>query len=212
MHYKEIEKYWDSKVGEVEFTTKLEIEHFQKLVPMNARILDYGTGYGRTLKQLQDLCYTSLYGIEISEQMINASKLLCPIANIHKYDGKDTKLLDSYFDAVILLGILTCISENQNQLNTIKEIYRIMKPGAYLFVSDFLINNDERNIIRYKGFEDKYKTYGTFELENALTLRHHSKEWIMELFAVFNLISYKESVFKTMNGNYSNGFTLICKK
>ena len=81
-----------------------------------------------------------------------------------------------------------------------------------IYINDFLLNNDSRNLERYNRYHAKYTNYGTFELENGAVLRHHTKKWINELLKGFKTLEYCETQFKTMNKNISNAFFYFGKK
>jgi ubiquinone/menaquinone biosynthesis C-methylase UbiE len=91
----------------------------------------------------------------------------------------------------------------------ISELYRILKTGGILYVSDFLLNSDRRNIDRYTAGNWKYKNFGVFKTEDGAILRHHSTEWIRQLLQNFTLNIYEELLFPTINNNQSNGFYSI---
>ena len=51
---------------------------------------------------------------------------------------------------MILFGVLTCIPSDKEQKSLISEIKRILKPEGIVYVNDFLINSDKRNVLRYE--------------------------------------------------------------
>ena len=72
-----------------------------------------------------------------------------------------------------------------------------------------LINTDQRNIVRYNKFKDKYDSYGVFELPEGAILKHHSEKLIAQLTQTFQRLWYKKFEVTTMNGNKSNAFQYI---
>lgn len=80
-----------------------------------------------------------------------------------------------------------------------------------MYVNDFLLNTDERNISRYEKFKDAYGTYGVFELPEGAVLRHHDEAWIKKLLRDFIEAEYRHLTFTTMNGYKSNGFYFVGK-
>jgi 2-polyprenyl-3-methyl-5-hydroxy-6-metoxy-1,4-benzoquinol methylase len=59
------EKYWDKVAGKKEFTVKFKPELFAQYVGTSGRVLDFGCGYGRTLRELHDRGFKKLYGIDL---------------------------------------------------------------------------------------------------------------------------------------------------
>ncbi len=70
------------------------------------------------------------------------------------------------------------IVNDKEQIALLKEIKRVLKPNGILYINDFLLNTDERNIERYKLFQDKYQKYGVFELPEGAAVRHHDIKWV----------------------------------
>jgi len=206
------EEYWDSVAEKKEFTTPFQIELFKNVVPKEARILDVGCGYGRTLQELYLSKFTNLSGIDISKKMIDKGTKLYPKITLKKYDNFKFPFENNSFDAVILLAVLTCIISNNEQEKLIDEIQRVLKDDGILYINDFLINSDQRNIDRYKRYESKYNKYGIFELSEGVVLRHYTKVRIGELLSNFENIVFESVIYTTMNGHKSNGLSYIGRK
>nr|WP_294467245.1 class I SAM-dependent methyltransferase [uncultured Anaerofustis sp.] len=207
----EQKEYWNNIADTKEFTTPFNLSEFSNFVKKDMKILDVGCGYGRTLNELYDFGYKNLYGIDFSGNMIKRARMNNPSIDF-KVNDVDLPYKDDTFDAVILFAVLTCISDNDTQRDLIREIYRVLKPGGIVYVNDFLLNNDERNINRYNKYKDKYGIYGVFELEEGAILRHHDYGYIKGLLNVFDKLKFKRETFKTMNGHTSNGFYFFGKK
>lgn len=206
------EKCWDELAEKKEFPTPFQITEFKKHVNQGMKILDVGCGYGRTLSELHNNGFANLTGVDFSEKMIKRGLNLYPYLKLIKNNGKTLPFLDDEFDAVILIGVLTSNFQNKEQENLIREISRVLKSNGKLYLSDFLLNDDARNLKRYQRYEDKYKIYGVFELPEGLTLRHHTIKHVSELTEEFDELLFEKTVFKTMNGNISNGFYYIGNK
>jgi ubiquinone/menaquinone biosynthesis C-methylase UbiE len=141
--------------------------------------------------------------------MIRRGKKENPHLNLIKNDGKHIPFDDNYFDAIVLLAVLTCIAIADDELCLINEIKRVLKTGGILYISDLLINTDQRNIVRYNKFKDKYDSYGVFELPEGALLRHHSEKQIARLTQPFQRLWYIKFEATTMNGNKFNAFQYI---
>jgi len=204
--------YWNNAAEYKEFTTPFQMEIFKRYVNINARILDFGCGYGRTLNELYSNGYKNCVGVDFSEKMIERGKKTYPYLSFEPMKKGETQYLENTFDAVILLAILTCIIKDGEQIELLNEIKRILKPDGIICINDFLLNDDERNIKRYNEYEQKYKNYGIFELPQGATLRHHNKVWVKNTLKIFKELEFKETQYLTMNGNKSNGYYYFGKK
>lgn len=204
-------EFWNSVSKQKEFTTPFQAEQFAKYVKRDCTILDVGCGYGRTLDQLYHDDYHNLIGIDFSSGMIERGKQQFPYLDLRV--KKDTKIAlpDASVDAVILFAVLTCIRTNEEQKQLLSEIKRVMKPQGILYVNDFLLNTDERNLSRYEKYKEAYGVYGVFELPEGAVCRHHDKTWIKQLLNDFEELKYEDLIFTTMNGHKSNGFYFIGK-
>lgn len=205
-------KYWNDVAEEKEFPTPFQIKEFEKYVSHEMRIIDVGCGYGRTLNELYSHGFKNLTGIDYSQGMINRGLRLYPYLNLMKTDGKRIPFGDNEFDAVILLAVLTSSYKDEDQENLISEISRVLKDNGILYINDYLINQDERNLKRYKEYKDKYGEYGIFELPEGAVFRHHTEDHIMELTRGFKKLLFQKTVYNTMNGHKSNGFYYIGRK
>lgn len=205
------EKYWDSVSETKEFPTPFQIDQYQELVKEDNKILDIGCGYGRTLNELYQKGYKNLFGVDFSQGMIDRGLKQFPYLNLKKNIKNTLPFSDNSFDSVILIAVLTCIYDSHSQENLISEIKRVLKPDGVLYINDYLINSDERNLTRYKNFEEKYSTYGVFELPEGALVRHHKEEYIFDLMKDLEKCKYEKVVYTTMNGNKSNGFFYIGK-
>lgn len=204
--------YWNEVADKKKFTTDFQLREFEKHVKKDALILDVGCGYGRTLHELWESGYKNLTGIDFSESMIEKGRRLFPEIDLNVMQSKLIDMPDESCDAVILVAVLTCIIDNEEQLNLLKEIKRVLKKDGIIYINDFLLNTDERNLNRYKEFADKFNQYGVFELPEGAIVRHHSEDWVKESTKEFKELSFKEVVYTTMNGNKSNGYFYIGQK
>ena len=209
------EQYWDKVSEEKEFPTPFQIGEFGKYISKEMHILDIGCGYGRTLNELYNSGFRNLVGIDFSQGMITRGLKMYPHLKLIKNDNDILPFPDNSFEAVILIAVLTCIAEEKEQHKLITEVLRVLKAGGILYINDFLINQDQRNVERYNKHKEKYGTYGIFELfENGVTavVRHHSKEHIIAITKDFQEMIFEPVIYITMNGNKSNGFYYIGKK
>lgn len=205
-------KYWNDVAEKKEFTTDFQMHEFEKYVERDSLILDVGCGYGRTLNELQENGYKNLIGVDFSNAMIEKGNRLFPKLDLRVMESKLIDMSDESCDAVILVAVLTCIIDDEEQLNLLREIKRVLKRDGIIYINDFLLNTDERNLNRYKEFADKFNTYGVFELPEGAIVRHHSTDWVKESTKEFTELSFQEVVYTTMNGNKSNGYYYLGRK
>ncbi|MEL7647659.1 MAG: class I SAM-dependent methyltransferase [Sedimentibacter sp.] len=207
----EQKKYWNSVAEKKEFTTPFQIEEFSQYIGKDGLILDVGCGYGRTLNLLHENGYRNLIGMDLSENMIERGLSQYPHLDLRIMKGKTIPMEDSSCRAVILLAVLTCIIDDHEQMALLKEVQRVLKPNGIIYINDFLLNDDERNLMRYELFKEKYQ-YGVFELPEGALVRHHDIKWVEQSTGLFEKLVLEHTVYTTMNGNKSNGYYFIGRK
>lgn len=212
MKYKNQLEYWNAVSQEKEFTTFLDFQLISDYLNPDSLIVDYGCGYGRTLNEFHKFGFRKLIGFDYASEMIERGKTEFPYLDLKISTKNSIDCTSNSVDMVILFAVLTCISNNEAQKQLINEIERVLKPNGLIYINDFLVNSDLRNLERYDKFKNKYGNYGVFELPEGAVLRHHVKDWIFSLTENYNRDIYKKISFKTMNGNISNGFVFIGRK
>jgi SAM-dependent methyltransferase len=206
------DKYWDSVAYRKSFGHPLIMGEIEKHVGRRGRILDYGCGYGRIIRQLYEGGFGNVFGVDYSSGMIGRARKENPFARYVRNSGSEIPFSEGSFDAVLLLAVLTCMPDSSEQARLFSELHRVLKEGGILYISDLLINNDARNRERYKRFEPKHGCYGVFELEEGVALRHHTRAYLERLAAPFKTIGKKEFVVETMNGHESRAIRMILQK
>lgn len=204
-------QYWDSVAHDKQFSFPLRREWLAHCIDPQARILDFGCGYGRTLAELSAAGYENSIGVDFSFGMLARCRSQFPSAKLIQNFDQIIPLRSNSVDAILLIAVLTCIPRDENQLALIREIKRVLCPGGVLYLGDFLLNTDARNRNRYERFAGKYGAYGTFELPEGVVLRHHRREWIDQLTASFERLESELSEVTTMNGNRSAAFQYLLR-
>ncbi len=205
-------QYWNRVAPEKSFSHPLRAAWLTSYLNIDARILDVGCGYGRTLKQLLEAQFSRCVGLDFSAAMLARCRTEAPEASLIRNDGASLPLQSESVDAILLFAVLTCIPDSVNQKALIDEARRVLRPNGLLYISDLLINTDERNRKRYAEHAEKYGCYGVFELPEGVVVRHHSKNWIAELTRPFEQLKYEPFTVTTMNGNASAAFQYLGRK
>lgn len=102
---------------------------------MNDVVLDVGSGTGNLMIKIKGKC-KDVIGIDYSIEGVNLHKRKDQRAKVIIHDiTKPFPLPDEYFSKVVSNNTIYTLTENQ-QLNLIKEIYRVARPGAKVVVSN----------------------------------------------------------------------------
>ncbi len=205
-------RYWGGEATAKTFSHPVNLKWLRQHLPLDARVLDYGCGYGRVLDLLHAEGYRNLVGVDASAGMIDKARTLYPHLDLQQIDPPHVPCAPGHFDAVLLFAVLTCIPGGEDQEALLGELYRVVRPGGLLYVSDYPLQTDERNLARYARFAEHYGTYGVFEVATGVAVRHHHSEWINRLLAAWERIAAADIQVITMNGNPAAGFQWLGRK
>jgi SAM-dependent methyltransferase len=204
--------YWDRVANEKRFSHPLKLVWLARYSHRDARFLDYGCGYGRTLAELSQAGFENLVGVDSSNAMLARARATVARPALVRNDEHSIPFMDESFDAVLLFAVLTCIPDGYKQRSLMSELERVLRPGGLLYLSDVLVNTDRRNRERYERDAEKFNCYGVFELPEGVVVRHHTSEWIKELTRPFQQLEYEAFTVTTMNGNASAAFQALGRK
>ena len=197
--------YWNQEGTTKTFTHPVNLDWLRKHLEPKARILDYGCGYGRITALLSEQGY-HVVGVDAAAAMIEKARALHSNLSFQQITPPVVPFPDGFFDAAVLFAVLTCIPDNDDQIATINELQRVVRPGGLLYISDYWL---QRNRDRYVQYEGQYRTYGTFEVSLGVAVRHHSREWIASLLCGWEEIAIADIRVTTMNGHEATGFQWV---
>ena len=204
--------YWDRVAAEKRFTLPFNKKKFRNLVDIEGKVLDLGCGYGRICEIIYGLGYRKVIGLDIAAKMISRGRKQHPHLDLRVLNPGQWPGRPASFDAVVLFAVLTCIPTNKGQQTLLGQIAHVLRPGGILYLSDFWLQQDDRNLDRYSAYEQKYGIYGVFELPEGVVLRQHDRAWMDALLSRFDTIALEDIAATTMNGHHSLGFQYVGRK
>ena len=141
------------------------------------RCLDVGMGTGANVEFLERFC-SDVVGIEFSELALEYASKLFPQRKFIRGDANNLRktFKTSSFDLVTFFGVL-CHKWIPDELEVLKQVNTILKPGGYIMLSEAAFNflmrdsdvagmtrrrytkSDFKNWFEQAGFEMVYNTY-----------------------------------------------------
>ena len=146
------------------------------LKEQKGNILDLGAGTGRYLQKIKR---GKMWLVDFSEEMLKiakkkSTKLKIP-AEFVVSEAYNLPFEDSFFEGAICICVLHCIETPWNRKKTIKEIFRVLKPGAKAKISTWdkesgrFKNKEKESYIKWTDKGSRYYYFFTREeLEKEL--------------------------------------------
>lgn len=204
--------YWNRIANTKTFTHPLDLNLLSTYFQKEFKIMDYGCGYGRISKELSDLGFTNVIGLDTSVELVSRGRKQYPLLTLeHIIDVKDLDTMASDFDAVILFAVLTCVPSNGGQTEIIARLKNRLRQGGLLYISDYYLQDGTREVKRYQSLNNDPENYGVFKLPEGVTFRHHTKPWIKELLRDFTILEEKKITVQTMNGHSAEAFQVLAQ-
>ncbi|MFD0636942.1 class I SAM-dependent methyltransferase [Catenulispora yoronensis] len=193
--------YWNKAGTAKTFGHPLDLAWLGSLGP-DAAVVDYGCGYGRLAGALLAAGYPDIEGFDVSAPLIERARREQPGARFAVLDDPPRLArADASVDALLLFAVLTCAPDSDAQRGIVGEIRRVVKPGGLLYLSDYCLQSDARNVTRYGEHEARFGRYGVFETGDGAVCRHHEREWLHDLLSGFEVVRERDVPVETMNGN-----------
>ncbi|MFB7591872.1 class I SAM-dependent methyltransferase [Streptomyces sp. NPDC056169] len=205
--------YWDGIGATKTFTHPVSLSWLAGVNP-NARVLDYGCGYGRVMAEISDHGFSDVSGVDLSPTLIERGRESRPDLRFEVLDSPpDLTYASARFEVVLLFAVLTCIPDNDAQQALVAELSRVLAPGGLLYVSDVVLQDDERNRDRYAAHAQQFGTpYGVFATDDGAVCRHHDIAHLRALLPDFDMVQERKIEVATMNGHRSQAVQMLSRK
>ena len=118
---------------------KFKVKPFRKAVDFlknkKGKILDLGCGSGRNFTKTK----ATIYAVDFSEKMLRFSRKYAKELKIKIITKKayvyNLPFKDNFFDRAIFIATLHCIDSKEKREKSLKELYRVLKPGAEAMIT-----------------------------------------------------------------------------
>ncbi|MEK6760885.1 MAG: class I SAM-dependent methyltransferase, partial [Nanoarchaeota archaeon] len=129
------------------------------------KILDLGCGNGKHFSSMNG----EIYGIDFSENMLKFAKQIAEKnklnVNLTKTFAHSLPFKDNFFDAAIFVAVLHCIPDAKKREKALKELFRVLRPGAEAFITvwdknqERFKNSGKESFVPWTYNEKKYMRY-----------------------------------------------------
>ncbi|OEU88227.1 methyltransferase type 11 [Streptomyces abyssalis] len=186
--------FWEDTGATKTFTHPLDHALLEQYVPRDARVLDYGCGYGRLTAQLVELGYGDVHGVDPSRALIERGRREHPELPLLRFDALPLPFDDGSFDAALLFVVLGVVTADADQEALLAEIARLVRPSGVLYLSDVPLQTDEHHVRRYEeaAASSPGRPYGVFSTPDGGLFRHHRPEELRELLRTHGFAAEEE--------------------
>ena len=206
-----------------------EFSLFLEYIKVGQKILDLGCGNGRLFFSFLKDYGVEYYGIDNSEKLIEIakkriSKFQSPIfkeflsPNFQIADITDLPYQDNFFDLVISIAAFHHLPTKELRLKSLAEVYRVLKPGGYLLMTNWHLWHQPYFKHFFNGFFQKISIKDFFvpwKSQNGeiQCQRYYHAFTKGELRRLLNQLGFKiEKIFLHQNANkvaYGRGVDVI---
>lgn len=135
---------WNKIADQVDFNLEIDWDKFQELIGVNAKVLDFGCGYGRIVDQLNQSGYSGVVGVDPSFSMIERGRRMFPKLSLLHFAGQGLPFDSHSFDAIIACAVFTSIPSSEERQAAASEVMRVLKPGGLIHLSEFCASHERR--------------------------------------------------------------------
>jgi SAM-dependent methyltransferase len=206
--------FWEAAGATKTFTHPLDPELLERYLPRDARILDYGCGYGRLTAELAAKGYSDVRGVDPSLALVERGLREHPELDLVHQADLPLPFADGGYDAVLLFVVLNCVPDDAAQQAIVAEVARLLRPGGVLYVSDVPLQTDERNVRRYEESPAAQHTYGTFTTSYGGLFRHHHPRHLRTLLREggFAIEEERAGTVRTLHGHTAERVQVVARR
>jgi SAM-dependent methyltransferase len=128
---------WNKVAGEISFSLEPDLNKLANLITKDAKILDYGCGYGRIAHELYVRGYRSLTGVDTSIEMVLRGLKQYPELNLQHVGNYEIPIELGKFDVILFCAVLTCIPIKEHRTKIIESVYKALNEGGIIYCVEF---------------------------------------------------------------------------
>ncbi|WP_393916586.1 class I SAM-dependent methyltransferase [Halostreptopolyspora alba] len=191
--------YWESLGATKTFTHPVPVGLVAEHLTPRSRILDFGCGYGRAMRELAHDGFRNTVGVDPSAALIARGRRESPELRLEHAPRLPLEEPDGAFDAALLVSVLAVIPEDRDQRRVAAEVERLCAPGGLVFLCDYPLQPSEHYRAAYAA--SSHPIHGVFETPEGGVFRHHSPEHLAALFAHCDLVHARETESTGLSGH-----------
>ncbi len=155
----DVERFSNLDTGQLstidaKISLELITEASKRIVPHAQNLLDIGCGAGNySLMMLSKIPNLNCTLVDLSKPMLNkalerVSQVTNKKVDIFHGDIREVNLKENHFDIILAGAVLHHLRDDNDWETTFKKLYKLLKPGGCLMISD-LITQDTESVTDY---------------------------------------------------------------
>lgn len=119
-----------------------EFSLLEPLIQPDSEVLDVGCGNGRLAEFTKKIKGTGYTGTDLSGGLLSHAQKLYPDDTFVQASMLNLPFPDQQFDVVVCVAALLHIPSEQYRIQAVREMYRVAKPGATVFMVNWNLYQD----------------------------------------------------------------------
>ncbi|HET6225788.1 MAG TPA: class I SAM-dependent methyltransferase [Bacteroidia bacterium] len=151
---KDVERFSNLDTGQVStidaaLSLELITEAAKRIAPAATQLLDIGCGAGNyTLKMLSKIPNLNCTLVDLSKPMVDKALERVSVQTSGKVeiiqgDIRDANLKENYYNIILAGAVLHHLREDADWEKTFSKLFRLLKPGGCLMISDLITQDSE---------------------------------------------------------------------
>ena len=158
------EKVWDDIAPEWHEYKKMPAQHVKKFLDESSgKILDLGSGSGRNMQKIKN---GKMHLVDFSKKMLDLAEKKAKEEGI-EIETKKSNLWEidypeNYFDGAICISAIHCVKGEENRINALKELYRVLKQNGRVLIGVWNVKSKRfrnKNKEKMIGWTNKGERY-----------------------------------------------------
>lgn len=194
-------KQWNTVASEITFSLEPDLNSLTRRIDKQARILDYGCGYGRIAQALHASGYARIIGTDTSTEMIKRGQADYPTLDLRHMEDHHIPAELGKFDVVLLCAVLTCIPQQQQRASVLQAVHDALNPGGMLYCVEF-----------QQSAAMNYSPAGCFTSKFGVDMKHFLPSEIAEEMSLFEAIDQFTANAATLSGGKTRAIHYFGRK
>jgi tRNA (cmo5U34)-methyltransferase len=176
----DVERFSNLDTGQLstidaKISLELITEAAKRIIPSAENLLDIGCGAGNySLMMLSKLPNLNCTLVDLSGPMLDkaferVSKATGKVVEIIQGDIREVTLKEDHFDIILAGAVLHHLRDDHDWETTFSKLYRVLKPGGCLMISDLITQDTELlNDYTWERYGDYLETLGGKEYRSKV--------------------------------------------